>query len=37
LFNLSEGVGVFIVAFCGIAFLTIIFGATLAIRLIGKS
>jgi energy-coupling factor transporter transmembrane protein EcfT len=35
-FTLSPGVGVFIVAFCGIAFLTIIFGATLAIRLIGK-
>ncbi len=36
LFNLSEGVGVFIVAFCGISFLLIIFGASLAVRLIGK-
>ena len=34
---LSPGVGVFIVAFCGIGFLSIIFGATLAIRLFGKN
>ena len=35
-FSLSPNVGVFIVAFCGIAFLTIIFGAGFAIRLFGK-
>lgn len=35
-FSLSPGVGVFIVAFCGIAFLSIIFGAGLAIRFFGK-
>jgi energy-coupling factor transport system permease protein len=35
-FYLSPGVGVFIVAFCGSAFLLIIFGASFAIRLIGK-
>ena len=34
---LSPGVGVFIVAFCGIGFLSIIFGASIAIRLIGKN
>ena len=36
-FYLSPDVGVFIVAFCGITFLAIIFGASLAIRLIGKN
>ena len=35
-FSLSPGVGVFLVGFCGIAFLTIIFGAGIAIRLFGK-
>ena len=36
-FSLTPGVGVAIVVFCGSAFLLIIFGATLAIRLFGKS
>jgi len=35
-FSLSPSAGSFIVAFCGIAFLTIIFGASFAIRLFGK-
>jgi energy-coupling factor transport system permease protein len=35
-FSLSPELGVFIVSFCGAAFLLIIFGATLAIRLLGK-
>ena len=33
-FSLSPGVGVFLVGFCGIAFLTIIFGAGIALSLI---
>ena len=36
-FQLTPGVGTFIVVFCGAAFLLIIFGATLAIRLFGRS
>ena len=36
-FSLTPVVGVSIVVFCGVAFLLIIFGATLAIRLFGKS
>ena len=36
-FSLTPGVGVSIVVFCGVSFLLIIFGATLAIRLFGKS
>ena len=36
-FSLTPVVGVSIVVFCGAAFLLIIFGATLAIRLFGKS
>ncbi|MBB37630.1 MAG: hypothetical protein CL515_01570 [Actinobacteria bacterium] len=36
-FQLTPGVGTAIVVFCGSAFLLIIFGATLAIRLFGRS
>ena len=35
-FTLSPQVGVFLVGFCGLAFLSIIFGAGIAIRLFGK-
>ena len=35
-FSLTPTVGAIIVVFCGTAFLSIIFGATFAIRLIGK-